>query len=112
MTLALRLLNQTVTVVDQVQTGTDDYGDPVYGDPVEHDVAGCSVQPQGTSEALSDQDHVVSTWRLWGPREMALSATSQVRVDGVLFDVSGEPQRYSTPTGLNHTVVELTRWQG
>lgn len=113
------LLTETVTVLNRVQATDgagqpvyDDYGEPVWAAPEETDVAGCSVQPQGTSEALSDQEHVVTTWKLWGPVNMPLLSTSQVRAHGVLYDVSGDPQTWHTGLGLNHTEVELTRWTG
>lgn len=113
------LATETITIVNRVQETDglgdpvyDSYGEPVWGEPEEIDVAGCSVQPRGTSEALSDQEHVTTLWKLWGPVGMPLYSTSQVRAHGVLYDVSGDPQTWHSGLSLDHTEAELTRWTG
>lgn len=107
MPLANPLRRDTVTVIDRVLTGQDDYGQDVYED-VEREVPGCNMQPVSSTETVDGRDQVVTRWRLAGPPGMGLTALSRVRYQGVLYEVDGEPGvRHSFAALLDHTEAFL-----
>ncbi|GAB2732752.1 hypothetical protein [Streptomyces bullii] len=101
------LRRDTVTVIDRVKTGEDDYGADQYED-VERDVPDCNMQPVSSTEVVDGKDQVVTRWRLAGPPGMGLTAQSRVRYRGVLYEVDGEPGELGSFGGLlDHTEVFL-----
>lgn len=76
-------------------------------------VPGCSVQPGASSEVLDAREALSVRWTVFAPAGTVLTAYSAVRYAGVLYQVDGEPQRWSSPTGaLDHLVVLLVDWRG
>ncbi|MFJ8049306.1 head-tail adaptor protein [Streptomyces luteogriseus] len=106
------LRRHTVTVIDRVKTGEDDYGADVYED-VERQVADCNMQPVSSTEANDNRTQVITRWRLAGPPGMGLTPTSRVRFRGELYEVDGEPGEHeSFASLLDHTEVFLKRVSG
>lgn len=105
---------QTITVVEP--TLIDDRGTQVadYDDPAsETDITGCSVQPGASAEVLAARQGVSIRWTVYAPPSVAVTAHSAVRYEGNLYDVDGEPQRWSSPTGgLDHSVLLLVDHEG
>ncbi|WP_333745852.1 hypothetical protein [Streptomyces sp. IBSBF 2950] len=105
--LANPLRRHTVTVIDRIKTGEDDYGIDIYED-VERDVSDCNMQPVTSTEQNDDRTQVVTRWRLAGPPAMGLTALSRVRFRGVLYEVDGEPGEHGSFAGLlDHTEALL-----
>lgn len=76
-------------------------------------VAGCSVQPGETREELDGREAVSTRWTVFAPPGSDFRATDGVEVEGRLYAVNGEPQRWSSPTGrLDHVVLTLVDWAG
>ena len=86
---------ETVTVVRP--GGTDRYGDPLPA--VEHDERFCVVAPRGalSSETTFQSDQIIVGWTVYAPPGADIRATDQLRVRGVLCDVTGEPALWQQP---------------
>lgn len=101
------LRRDTVTVIERVLTGEDERGHDVYEDR-ERDVPDCNMQMVGSTEVVDGRDQVVTRWRLAGPPNMGLTATSQVRYRGVLYEVDGDVAEMGSFAGLmDHTEAFL-----
>jgi hypothetical protein len=89
---------QIVTAVRRTWGALDELGVPARIDtPTE--VAGCVFQPLATSEQLSDVDQVTTRWRLMLPASVTLSATDAVIVDGLVYEIDGDPVLWSDQCG-------------
>lgn len=89
---------QTVTGVHRTSGPADALGVPSRIDtPV--DIAGCSFQPLSTNEQLSDVDQVTTRWKLYAPASAMLTATDAVIVDGLTYEVDGDPQTWPDQCG-------------
>lgn len=76
-------------------------------------VAGCSVQPGGSTEDNSGRSNVEVRWTVYAPGGAPGTAHSGVRYAGVLYRVDGEPARWPSPTGgLDNVVYRLVDWEG
>lgn len=97
-------------------TGVDRYGNPTYGEVETTLAERAAFVPGGSSEtATVERVQVVTKPRLYFPHATPdLTVDDKVRVDGVLYTVEGEPQRFRSPfgTGRRITVVELKRAEG
>jgi hypothetical protein len=101
------LRRDTVTVIDRVLVGEDERGHDVYEDR-ERSVSHCNMQPVSSAEENDDRTQVVTRWRLAGPPDMGLTATSRVRWHGREYEVEGEPGvHYSFGGLLDHTEAVL-----
>jgi hypothetical protein len=82
-------------------------------DPAELVITGCSIQPGAPAEVLGDREAVRIAWTIYQPSGADVLATDFGRFDGVLYRVSGEPQRWTSASGaLDHDVVLLEVWDG
>ena len=72
--------------------GTDKYGDPIVGTQDRTPIEGASVAPRESSES-DDRGRVgvIVGLTLIAPYDTDLAFTDQVEVDGVLYDIEGEP---------------------
>lgn len=99
----------TVTVINPA--GRDNWGD-TQGDGSETTVSGCFWQPRASSEQTGGQDTVtVGAWVSMPPSAPILP-TSQVRFEGVTYEVQGQPALHHTPAGPHHYEVELREIKG
>lgn len=99
----------TVTVINPA--GRDTWGDTRPGG-TETPVPGCFWQPRSSSEQTGGQDTVtVDAW-VSIPPSAPISATSQIKFRGVVYDVHGEPALHHTPAGPHHYEVELKQVKG
>lgn len=102
------------TVVRVRGADPDAYGDPV-GDPDEDELDGCSVAPR-TSTDIADRGRqgVVIGLTLLAPFGTDIIHTDQLKVDGVLYDIDGDPGSWKNPfTGWEAGIeVALTRATG
>lgn len=106
---------RTVTVRSTtVAAEPDTYGNDVLTS-TSVDVHGCVVWPRESSELAGGRDTVTSGLNVLAPPGTAVKATDQVTVDGVTYDVDGEPAVWgpSPFTGTQAGVlVTLTRVTG
>lgn len=76
-------------------------------------VTGCSIQPGPPTEILGDREAARIAWTIYQPPGADVTSTDHGRVNGTLYRVAGEPQRWTSPTGAtSHDVVLLERWEG
>lgn len=94
---------RTATVVRRTPGGYDEYGDPIESTVVRVDVDGCAWAPRTAGGASSSEirdrgrQGVIEGLTLYAPAGTDLQPTDQVEVDGVLFDVEGEPGDWRNP---------------
>ncbi|WP_242882589.1 hypothetical protein [Actinomadura litoris] len=96
---AWTLGRDTITVL--TSPGTDPHGDPT-GPEQRTPVAGCQVQPAGSTETLDGRDTVTTRARVFAPASAQVTATSRVEWDGRSWDVDGEPGRWPDTAGNPH----------
>jgi head-tail adaptor len=103
--------SETVTIIRRQQTGTDQYGEPVYEWQDDHQVGYCLFQPADGSEDRSlTGDVVTKRWVLDAPFDADIKSTDRVKRNGTVYQVQGYVQRWTSPTGwLNHLRVKLER---
>lgn len=87
---------QTVIFVSRTVTGQDALGNDVYTD-VETPIAGCVVYPRGSAELVQGQDLVTDGLTVLLPPGTAAAATDRAIVDGVTYEVDGQPSVWSNP---------------
>jgi hypothetical protein len=77
-------------------------------------IAGCALQPAGSTEFTDPTRTVVTTrWTLFLPPGTDLAPGDRVDVDGVTYEVDGEPLDWSAPGGnLDHVAAVLQRVEG
>lgn len=74
---------------------------------------GCSVQPYSATETTEDREFTDTHMRLFAPYGDLPQATSRVQVDGVLYEVDGEPARWRDDMGVpSHVEAALKRLVG
>lgn len=107
--------NQTVTVIRAPLIA--ERGDQIrdWDNAVEHQVAGCRMQPQTGAEGTGERraDAVQLRWKLFAPPGADIVEQDRVRRDGIVYEVAEYVQHWPSPTGtLAHTEVVLQRWEG
>jgi hypothetical protein len=85
-----------VTIVNRVVTGVDDFGNDVYGS-TSTVVGPCSVQPASSRESLSFADQLTSGIVVFAPYGTDVGYIDAVIVDGVQYEVTGQPDVWSSP---------------
>lgn len=93
--------HQTVTIVHRSAGPANDLGIPATVE-TQTTVDGCTVVPLTTQEEVSDVDQVVTRWRLFGPPDMAVTVTDAVIVNGLEYEVDGDPQVWPDFRGVPH----------
>lgn len=107
----MSLGSQTVTVVRP--PGRDRFGDVIPGSGGETAVAGCSVQPDASSELTDGRDAITTGLRAWLPAGTDVLATDRVRYDGELYAIDGRPSRWVDLDGVeDHVELRLTLVEG
>lgn len=96
------MLGETVTRIRPgAQTGTDAFGQPVYGSDAETDIDGAMFAPGGSSEPVEvGREAVVTAPTLYFRGTWPdIVATDRIRVRGVEFAVDGKPADWRDPFG-------------
>lgn len=110
--------NQTITVIRVGPSpGDDDYGNPLPGELEPHDITGCSFQPLlgvASMENVSQTfDQVMTRWRFFAPAGSDVVASDHIQVDGVDYQVDGDPVTWPDVNGLPHHVEGYAKkWAG
>ena len=77
------------------------------------EVTGCLATPGASAEDLAARTSLIVHWTVYAPPGTDVRATDGVRLDGHLYRVNGEPQRWTSPSGLlDHVRIELIDWSG
>lgn len=105
----------TIKRVRHSPGGVDQYGDPVAGTTTLTTITGAFVAPR-TTEDIDDRGRtgVIVGLTLFAPYDTDLTYADQIDVDGVVYDIEGEPGRWRNPftdwkAGIQ---VALSRAQG
>ena len=82
--------------------GVDEYGDPVADSESRTTIDGAFVAPrndpgQGSEITNRGRAGVIVGLMLFAPYDTDLTYTDQIEVDGVLYDIEGEPGRWRNP---------------
>lgn len=105
--MAKKIGTRTIKVIRTPRV--DRLADPPVGSPPEHDVEGCVVLPRTSLE--EGKGWVVVDGRMViAPYGSDILASDQVSVDGVTWDVDGEPGDYENKRGKpKATILYLKR---
>lgn len=98
------MLGETVTRIRAgAQTGTDAFGQPVYGPDVETTIDGAMFAPGGSSESVEvGREAVVTAPTLYFRAAWPdIVETDRIRVRGVEYDVDGRPADWRDPFGTD-----------
>lgn len=87
---------KSITVVTRTVTGRDALGNDIYTE-TSTQVDGCVVYPRGSTELVQGQDLVTDSLTALLPPGTAITATDRVIVDGVTYEVDGQPSAWSNP---------------
>lgn len=86
------------TVVRIRPPGLDEYGDPIAGEPTSATLDGCSVAPRLSTEVSAPgREAVLQGLTLYAPYGTDIEHTDRVTVDGVPYEVDGEPGSWKSP---------------
>ena len=79
-----------------------------------HVIAGCSVQPAGTSTGFGTVDAVsTADATLYAPHGADISEGDRVQHGGATYVVDGIPYAWTSPTGrVSHLQARLRKWAG
>lgn len=77
-------------------TTTDDRGNEVFT-WTDTTVTGCPVWPRNSSESVQAQDQRITGLWIMFPPEVPVTASDEVTVRGVRYQIDGEPGLYSNP---------------
>jgi len=104
--MAKKIGEETVTVIREPKV--DRLDDPAQGPPAEHDIEGCEVIPRS---ALEDGKGwvIVEGRMVAAPYGSDVLGTDKVRVDGVVWEVDGEPGHYAKKGKGKATIFYLKR---
>ena len=98
------------TVQRQVKTGTDRYGTPTYAT---QDIAfRGDLAPLDSDEYLAAANQVTTRYRLLAPMSAALVASDRVKVDGLVYEVTGDPGVHRLGGRKHHLEAIVTRVTG
>lgn len=103
----------TVTLITRTKTSEDAFGNDVFTE-TQTDVAHCPVWPRTSTESTQGEDQTFVGLAALLPSDTNVTAIDAVVVDGVRYEVDGEPARFTSPfTNLNPGIqVNLTRVTG
>lgn len=88
--------------------GVDQFGDPDPGSPpTTHVLTGCAVAPRSTSENDARGATVIIGLSLYADHDADIGPADKVEVDGVRYEVVGEPGRWRNPYTANKAGLEV-----
>ena len=87
---------------------------PDWSNPDRLEIAGCSMQPAGTS--LTQDGRVQGTadgYTCYLPPGADVIAGDRISYNGKTYTITGEPRQWTSPSGLvSNTQLQLERWYG
>lgn len=107
--MAKKIGSRTVTVVRAPKV--DRLDDTPVGEPPTHDIKGCAVLPRTSRE--EDRGWVIVEGRMViAPFGADVLADDKVRIDGVTWDVDGEPGDYEDRRARGKATIFYLKRQG
>jgi len=107
--MAKKIGERTVTVIREPKV--DRLDDPAQGPPAEHDIEGCAIAPRSAME--EGKGWIIVEGRMVvAPFDADVKGTDKVRVDGVVWEVDGEPGDYETKRGKGKATIFYLKRQG
>jgi hypothetical protein len=108
--LAARLLNRPCTVVRRVDSGeVNDYGDPVMTETQTEAICELQKPPRRASDEANQSGELSDTlWDLFLPAGTEIATGDAVIVDGVKYELVGDPWRARHPLTRNIDHLEAT----
>lgn len=76
-------------------------------------IGGCSVQPASTT--LSEDGRVLGIneqWTAYLPEGSDVRAGDRIEFEGQIYEINGEPKRWTAAAFLSNIQLNLTRWEG
>lgn len=108
MTFARRL-TQTATVIHHAATGSDSEGNPTFATATTVDYP-CRLEQTDSVEIVQGERRTTTNLVLFlDPEAIAETFEDEVLVDGVRYQVEGQPEVLRTPRGLHHIETRLRR---
>jgi len=107
-----RLLNQTATIVHHAPTGSDAEGNPTFAAATTVDYP-CRLQQADSVETVEGERRTTTNLILFLPPEAAAETfTDEVLVDGLRYQVEGQPDVLRGGRGVHHLETRVRRVTG
>lgn len=103
-------LHDTVLLVKRVQTGTNQYGQPVYS--VVETPCPAEVRPLGGDEAIAAAQQVITRFRVFLPPTTVLAATDAIKWRGIRYELAGDVEPHTFRGQVHHFEVLVERVTG
>jgi hypothetical protein len=98
---------QTVTFGNRIVTGTDDYGNDVYG-TVEVQVPGCAISPGNSTENWQGTEQIVSDVVVHAPIATVVDLPlDYMKIAGVEYNLVGNPRNWVSPFTGTGSLMEI-----
>lgn len=109
----MRLGGQAITVLSAA-TVTDEYHNemPDWANPTSATVTGCSVQPGGGAQEVTDREAITTLFTVWAPLTAPIVDGDRVTYAGETYDIDGPVERWAVGTRLDHLVIRLKEITG
>jgi hypothetical protein len=98
---------QYVTLRHRVVAGQDEYNNDTYAF-TEVQVGPCSVQPTSSQEATSFTDQTSTGVLVFMPRGTNVSYLDAMIIDGVEYEVTGDPENWASPFSGHTSPVRVS----
>jgi hypothetical protein len=98
---------ETVTILRPGSSTRDPHGNDVPGADVETDVEHCAVWPTGSDEQVQGQDQVTDRMSVLFPYGTTVYATDRLWIRGLVYQVAGVSQSWSSPFTGTRAGVEV-----
>lgn len=84
-----------------------------WSDPDSLEIAGCSVQPAGTSLTQDGRvQGIADGLTVYAPAEADIKAGDRIRFGGNDYTINGDPLMWPGAARLAHIQLNLQRWRG
>lgn len=100
------MIGETVTILRRTASGRDSHGNTTWT-TVEIPIEGCAVWPTGSTEQTQGQDQTSERLTVWFPYGTDVRSTDQMRVRGLVYEVTGLPSSWSSPFTATRAGVEV-----
>lgn len=100
-----RMLRTPCTIRHRGSSGVDEYGNPTQVESGTTDTV-CWLDPARSVEVTNGQQTYIQDWTLYLPAGTTIDGGDQVEVDGVLYELTGNPRRFTRPTSTVEHHVE------
>lgn len=111
------MLTQTATIVHHPPAGSDAEGNPTFGTPTTtvypcrlEQIQGRGASTAGSQEMVVGESRTDTNLVLFLPAEAATATfEDEVIIDGVRYQLEGQPDVLRTPRGIHHIEARVRR---